>query len=58
MESTQSHNDSLSGIDSIFIGSRDAPIHDVPMRVISRPIPSVLDSSKVEEFACKLQAGS
>ena len=44
--------------DSIFIGSKDAPVYDIPISVINRPIPSVLDDSKVEDFACKIKAST
>lgn len=51
------HNPSPD-LESIFIGSNDAPIYDIPISAINRPIPSVLDKSKVEDFICKLQAGT
>ena len=42
--------------ESIFIGSKDAPVYDIPISVINRPIPSVLDDDKVDDFACKIKA--
>lgn len=35
--------------ESVF-ASEEAEIHDVPMRVIQRPVIPVLDACKVEEF--------
>ena len=46
-------------LESIFIGAHsDAPVHDMPISIIHRPIPSVLDDSKVQDFACKLKVMS
>lgn len=39
---------------SIFV-SDNAEVHDVPMSVITRPIPSVLDEEKVQEFTNKIR---
>jgi uncharacterized ParB-like nuclease family protein len=39
---------------SIFV-SDNAEVHDVPMSVIKRPIPSVLDEEKVQDFAGKIK---
>lgn len=39
---------------SIFV-SDNAEVHDVPMSVIKRPIPSVLDEAKVQDFADKIK---
>lgn len=41
--------------DSVFVVDPDAPVYDMPMSAISRPIPSVLDEAKVQDFTCKLQ---
>lgn len=35
---------------SAFSRSDSAPVHDVPMRVIHRPLPSELDENKVQAF--------
>lgn len=35
---------------SIFARGGDAPVHNVPMRVINRPVPSELDEGKVAAF--------
>lgn len=35
---------------SVFSRSDSAPIHNVPMRVIHRPLPSELDEEKVKTF--------
>ena len=40
---------------SIFAGSDSAPIHDVPMRVIHRPLPSELDEDKVTAFMAEMK---
>lgn len=42
---------------SVFSRSESAPVHNVPMRVIHRPLPSELDESKVEAFMREMQVG-
>ena len=39
---------------SIFV-TDDAPVHDVPMSVIKRPLPSALDEGKVVQFMQNIQ---
>lgn len=39
---------------SIFV-SDDAPVYEIPIREIARPIPSVLDEKKVEAFMSAMQ---
>ena len=43
--------------DSIFISDFTSEVHEMPVSVINRPIQSVLDESKVEEFMVQMQAG-
>jgi hypothetical protein len=40
---------------SVFSRSESAPVHNVPMRVIHRPLPSELDESKVQAFMREMQ---
>ncbi|WVN89735.1 uncharacterized protein L203_104965 [Cryptococcus depauperatus CBS 7841] len=42
---------------SVFSRSEDAPIHNVPMRVVNRPLPSELDENKVKAFMEEMQRG-
>lgn len=42
---------------SIFARS-DAPVHNVPMSVIRRPLPSELDEAKVRAFMDEMQVGA
>ncbi|WVQ70696.1 hypothetical protein IAR50_000218 [Cryptococcus sp. DSM 104548] len=42
---------------SVFSRSEDAPVHNVPMRVINRPLPSELDEDKVKAFMDEMQRG-
>lgn len=42
---------------SVFSRSESAPVHNVPMRVIHRPLPSELDEAKVEAFMREMQVG-
>lgn len=37
--------------------TEDAPVYDVPMSVINRPLPSELDESKVSRFVRDLERG-
>ncbi|ODN99498.1 sulfiredoxin [Cryptococcus wingfieldii CBS 7118] len=41
---------------SVFSRSEDAPVHNVPMRVINRPLPSELDENKVQAFMDEMKA--
>ncbi|KAF5834408.1 sulfiredoxin [Dunaliella salina] len=43
---------------SIFVGCGEKEVHDVPMSVICRPIPSVLDQEKVANFQDAIQNGA
>ncbi|GAX75785.1 hypothetical protein CEUSTIGMA_g3228.t1 [Chlamydomonas eustigma] len=54
MAAVEKHN----VLESIFVGNEDAPIYDVPISAITRPLPSTLDESKVEDFSCKLKEGT
>lgn len=40
-------------VQSVFAAD-DAEVHDVPMSVIRRPIPSVLDEDKVRGGVCRI----
>jgi uncharacterized ParB-like nuclease family protein len=51
MAAAEKHN----VLESIFVGSEDTPIYDIPLSEIIRPLPSTLDESKVNDFSCKLQ---
>lgn len=42
---------------SIFV-SEDAPVYDMPVSAISRPIASVLDDSKVQQFMEDMKNGA
>ncbi|OCF31792.1 sulfiredoxin [Kwoniella heveanensis CBS 569] len=42
---------------SIFSRSDSAPVHNVPMRVIRRPLPSELDEDKVLTFMEEMKGG-
>ena len=42
---------------SIFISESTSEVHEMPVSIIHRPIQSVLDESKVEEFMARMQAG-
>ncbi|WVQ85892.1 hypothetical protein IAT38_008060 [Cryptococcus sp. DSM 104549] len=42
---------------SVFSRSEDAPVHNVPMRVIHRPLPSELDEEKVKSFMEEMERG-
>lgn len=41
---------------SVFSRAEDAPVHNVPMRVINRPLPSELDENKVKAFMAEMEA--
>nr|KIR86554.1 hypothetical protein I308_02871 [Cryptococcus tetragattii IND107] len=40
---------------SVFSRAEDAPVHNVPMRVINRPLPSELDENKVKAFMAEME---
>ncbi|WWD08439.1 hypothetical protein V865_006551 [Kwoniella europaea PYCC6329] len=42
---------------SVFARNEETPIHNVPMRVIRRPLPSELDEEKVQTFMDEMKAG-
>ncbi|WVF67938.1 hypothetical protein IAT40_002700 [Kwoniella sp. CBS 6097] len=42
---------------SVFSRSDSAPVHNVPMRVIRRPLPSELDENKVLTFMEEMKGG-
>ena len=42
---------------SIFARNEKGPIHNVPMRVIHRPLPSELDEEKVKSFMREMEVG-
>lgn len=42
---------------SVFSRAEDAPVHNVPMRVINRPLPSELDENKVKAFMAEMEVG-
>ncbi|KAK8850468.1 hypothetical protein IAR55_004386 [Kwoniella newhampshirensis] len=42
---------------SVFSRGEDVPVHNVPMRVIHRPLPSELDEDKVQTFMQEMRAG-
>ncbi|KAG2429701.1 hypothetical protein HYH02_013958 [Chlamydomonas schloesseri] len=42
---------------SIFVDAGNVEVHDVPMRVITRPLQSSVDRAKVDDFKTKIQAG-
>lgn len=43
---------------SVFSRSDSAPVHNVPMRVIHRPLPSELDEAKVEAFMQEMKVNT
>lgn len=49
---TQATNNPTS---SVFSRAEDAPVHNVPMRVINRPLPSELDENKVKAFMTEME---
>ncbi|KIR35679.1 sulfiredoxin [Cryptococcus deuterogattii 2001/935-1] len=51
---TQATNNPTS---SVFSRAEDAPVHNVPMRVINRPLPSELDENKVKAFMAEMERG-
>ncbi|OWZ55948.1 sulfiredoxin [Cryptococcus neoformans var. grubii Br795] len=42
---------------SVFARTEDVPVHNVPMRVINRPLPSELDENKVKTFMTEMERG-
>lgn len=40
---------------SVFARTEDVPVHNVPMRVINRPLPSELDENKVKTFMAEME---
>ncbi|WWD20650.1 hypothetical protein CI109_105126 [Kwoniella shandongensis] len=42
---------------SVFSRGEDVPVHNVPMRVIHRPLPSELDEEKVKTFMEEMKSG-
>ncbi|WWC65114.1 uncharacterized protein I303_107728 [Kwoniella dejecticola CBS 10117] len=42
---------------SVFARNEESPVHNVPMRVIRRPLPSELDEEKVLGFMEEMKAG-
>jgi hypothetical protein len=46
--------DGLSG--SVFVQD-DAPVYEMPVSAINRPLPSTLDNSKVQQFVKDMQVG-
>ncbi|WRT70634.1 uncharacterized protein IL334_007632 [Kwoniella shivajii] len=42
---------------SVFSRNEEAPVHNVPMRVIQRPLPSELDENKVLTFMEEMKRG-
>ncbi|WVW80908.1 hypothetical protein I302_102899 [Kwoniella bestiolae CBS 10118] len=52
-----SSNPEVRPTSSIFARNEEAPIHNVPMRVIRRPLPSELDEGKVQTFMEEMKAG-
>jgi uncharacterized ParB-like nuclease family protein len=41
---------------SIFVQD-DAPVYDMPVSAINRPLPSTLDHAKVQQFVEDMQVG-
>lgn len=46
-----------SSSSSIFVPD-DAPVYDMPVSAINRPLQSVVDADKVQRFVADMQAGS
>ncbi|PNW83270.1 hypothetical protein CHLRE_05g232800v5 [Chlamydomonas reinhardtii] len=42
---------------SIFVDAGNSEVHDVPMRVITRPLQSTVERAKVDDFKEKIKAG-
>lgn len=40
----------MDGLPSSIFVAEDAPVHDMPVAVISRPLASTLDDAKVQQF--------
>ncbi|WVQ63260.1 hypothetical protein V866_005507 [Kwoniella sp. B9012] len=55
-DSTPSTSD-VRPTSSVFARNEETPIHNVPMRVIRRPLPSELDEAKVQTFMDEMKAG-
>ncbi|KAM0749788.1 hypothetical protein T439DRAFT_326680 [Meredithblackwellia eburnea MCA 4105] len=43
--------------DSSVFASKQRQVHDIPMSIINRPLPSQLEEAKVQQFMNDIQAG-
>eukprot|EP00882_Tetradesmus_deserticola_P001625 GHRQ01001751.1.p2 GENE.GHRQ01001751.1~~GHRQ01001751.1.p2 ORF type:complete len:193 (+),score=68.34 GHRQ01001751.1:366-944(+) len=48
----------MDGTSSSIFVQHDAPVYDMPVSAINRPLPSTLDPAKVQQFVTDMQAGA
>ncbi|KAK1923074.1 ParB/Sulfiredoxin [Papiliotrema laurentii] len=53
----EAQHDAFKPTSSVFARNEDGAVHNVPMRVIHRPLPSELDEDKVKAFMKEMEAG-
>lgn len=47
----------MDGLSSSIFVQDDAPVYDMPVSAINRPLPSTLDGAKVQQFVEDMQVG-